>query len=351
MTSPHFAVGDIADADDRVARSAFTLTFAPATNRFLHRYIAPVVHVRRRCPEHQVSAWPGADLCDRCADHVDAYLDRQFRRVRSALSSADRPPNREFASLLDFLASPEAKRIPVEHGQHALSTLASGKSDGPPWARRGYFQLVRGPVENVIADLWRREMPLRGASARPDRDLLTSKWAQKIIPDAGQREIVVKHVLGLRAPSSVSGSSSHTPELLRAGLDLLLRGNPEFYHGNVTGPQMMRRTVAEPGPELDHGSPMWTVPDSVLPPAVPHSQRERCRAAVREFLSGRQYSAKPARRFLADMCDVAYSRRNVELAISAKRLNPTGEVDLLGRIGCLAIEAGLDWLDDHLSAP
>ena len=354
MPSSRMCVGDLADDNDQVAWRVFTLMFTPVTSHHLHRLVASVVHGTRRCPELQLSDQLGPILCDRCADHVDAYRDTQFRKWRDAVSPRFRSRSTELAQLVDFVRASPALHLDAAVASAELLVFANRHpTNCPQWIRWAFFQLVHRPHRQVYADLGRREVVLHGGSARPERDLLSAKWAREVLPDQAQRALVAEFAVRLRDgapnPWQVHGAGA----VLRAALAALRTARVEFYNANVAGPMLRRGLVSDAGQDLDRAWPVWASPEYAERPEVNQAVRHRSRTRIEILLAGPPRTANRIRRLLGDLCDTAFDRRTVGLVRSAEtqlRLTPSAARTALAELGRLVLEAEIDWVDDRLAS-
>lgn len=334
-----FSVGDMADADDRVARSSFRLVFAPALTLHIHRQVAQVVHRTRCCPEARESDQLGLILCDRCADHIDDEHDTRYRKLRAVLASESPSQGREIGDFARFLRSPAAREIATtEASQALLKFKRHEKADAPQWVRWAFFQLVHRNPDRVIVDVRRRELGRHGAALRPERDLLTAKWAVELWPDEASRRLLADYVTALQSGRTTPAYPRHARAAIARALDRLRRARPEFYNANVEGFLLRRRMVHDADEQWERAGLMWAASPEDTPPQVDAAEQEHSRQRILDMLDASPATARKVSRFLGFLCDLAFGRGHRPVADIA-----VAPIEELARV---VLHAGLEWVDE-----
>jgi hypothetical protein len=334
-----FSVGDMADADDRIAWSSFRLVFAPALTLHIHRHVAQVVHRARRCPEARESGDLGLTLCDRCADHVDAEHDVRFRKLRDVLGSESSSPGQELKKLARFLRSPDARKIDATEGSKALLRFKSPEpAEAPQWVRWAFFQLIHRTSVQVVIDAQRRERGRLGAAQRLERDLLTAKWAVKLWPDEASRRLLVDHVNALHSGHTTPDYPYDVRVTIARELNRLRRERPEFYNSNIEGFLLRGRMAQDTDERWDQARLLWTTSPEETPRQSDAAEQERSRQRILDLLDAPPATARRVSRFLGSLCDIAFGR-GARRSVSDIAVVP---VDELARA---VLHAGLEWVD------
>ncbi|MFD0661293.1 hypothetical protein [Thermocatellispora tengchongensis] len=187
-------------------------------------------------------------LCDDCEENVDDHLLAKFTMVRKALDG-DIPRTstgtvvREVQVIVDWLTAPEAATTSLHEASRLIRQRPS--SAEPAGVRAARAQLVHHPLQNLEARVRRAEAVAMGASARPERDLIQSAWAEPLRADPTAFALLLDAVTRLRwggcDPYAISPdlltrlnldpAAAH--QKLRGALAALLELRPDFYRANV----------------------------------------------------------------------------------------------------------------------
>ena len=233
----------IAVSHESTAFAAYHSLVSPALRKLVRRPLCRALHDGRPCVGGDGSWW-----CADCEATVDDHLLVGYSRLRQAL--AGMPPCtragesvRELETVARWVRSPGARQEHVDNLSHQLRRPPSQGELAAVRAARA--QLVHYPLVGFEARMRRAHAMSRGASARPDRDLGTARWAEPLRDDPIAFELLKGAVArirdGGRDPYDIAAcqleslglDSVRARRLLRDTLSLLSRLRPEFYRANV----------------------------------------------------------------------------------------------------------------------
>lgn len=347
----------VANPDEEYAFAAYFRLISPALRDAARTPLRRARHRGRACTGTGSNRW-----CHECEQVIHDHILEGYKRLRGTLAGSpprtkDGKPVRELQVVATWLISPEARRFSLDL---AAQTIRSRPSNGEPkWARAARAQLVHHVLRNLEARIRRDDAVSRGASARPERDLQNSAWAQPLrehpafplLLDAIIRlrggapnpyEIPVDKLEGL-FPSKEGMSPSKAIRLLRDSLALLREIRPDFYHANVTAYMEQEHLV----PELPH-APVPSPEELFL-----HNEdvREARYALIRHLAEDDKTGATtPYRRLLSRICADEFADGPTLIAHVVRDFATTwiGAERLIRRLVKLATLAGLDWLTEQI---
>lgn len=336
----------VASARQPVAVQAYFSLISPALQDVARGALRRALHDGMPCRGVQ-----GSRPCDMCEQWIADHVLAGYEKLRAALTG-DLPktrngdPVREMRTIVEWVTAPAASTENL--GSMACLLRRRPSAGEPAGLRAARAQLVHHPLRNLEARVRREQAQARGASARPDRDLITAAWAAPLRKDPIVFALLVDAVLRLRHGSrDLYGVSSE--ELERHGLDIatarrLLRQaltrlrvlRPEFYMANV----VLYLSEGELVP--------WTVNEELSPEDV-FTRNEETEDARRELSLVLAEESSSERRVLERICAAATQPdpellewAAVEFGVDAKQAEVRVR-ELVRRI----CQAGLEWVTER----
>ena len=361
-------VADMADADEAIAFAAFYELVAPAMGTAIRGPAASVFHGGRGCPGPAVPT-ARARWCADCQEVLDDLLLESFTRLRSAIAGAvcrtsTGEPVRELLTVARHALSAEADAEDTVDTGVALRRQRLAADLGGGWLRAAMAQLVVYPTRHLTSQLRRQAAVARGASARPDRDLRTARWAAPLRGDAAGLELLIWYTERARQATVVDPLMVPEPLLRRFTLDptqaatrlsaalrQLRMVNPDFYAANI---QTTVPLLVGSATEL---SPMANQVTADPYPAILPGSRSAARTALARMvtirvgestgLTGRRRSYRAVLRAvcLAGDGDRRAGTRVWRICQQRLALRPEAARRLVNRLALLVGVAGLEWAD------
>lgn len=342
----------VASPHEAIAFPAYFSLVAPALRDLARGPLRRARHDGRPCVGVDGTRW-----CDECEETIDELLLGVYARLSEAL--AGKPPRtragepvREMELIVQWLTSPEA--ITEELGLMARRLRGRPGAGEPAGLRAARAQLVHHPLKNFEARVRRESAMSRGASAKPERDLRTSKWAAPLRTDEVAFELLVDALTRLRNgacdPCEIPADRHGLDPLiavssLRSALDRLRALRPDFYRANVTVHLERGEFFPELFPALSRN------PEDLL---IHDEEAELARRTLSILLAGERTTDRCVhhRLLLTGICAVvpmcgtdliAYATQNLGLGSTAAER-------FVRRLIRLASLAGLDWVAERVEA-
>lgn len=292
----------VASARQSVAVQAYFSLISPALQDAARGALRRALHDGKPCRGVQ-----GSRPCDICEQVIADHVLASYKKLRAALAG-DLPktrngdPVREMRTVVEWVTAPEARAENI--GRMARLLRRRPREGEPAGLRAARAQLVHHPLHSLEARLRREQAQARGASARPDRDLMTSAWAASLRKDPAAFDLLIDAVLRLRHGSrDLYGFSAEKLEqhgldlttarrLLRQALNRLRVLRPEFYMANVV--QYLSEGELIP----------WACREDLSPEDV-FTRNEEAEDARRELSAVLSGQSTPERRVLERICAAA----------------------------------------------
>ncbi|WP_214104963.1 hypothetical protein [Acrocarpospora catenulata] len=295
--------------------------------------------VQGSCPCHTCEQWI-ADLAQAGYDRLRTSLAGNVPQVRNG------EPVREMQTIVEWVTSLEATTQDID----TMARLLRGRpsDEEPSGLRAARAQLIRYQLISLEARISRKLAQSRGASARPDRDLMTSAWAAPLRENRVAFNLLVDAILRLRhgsrdlygfSPEHIEQLNLDHPtarRLLRQTLDHLHALRPEFYLANVFQ-------------YLSEGDPLpWTANTPTNPEEL-LIQTEETQTIRRRLTPLLTTTGSPEHRVLERICAAATNPdpNLIEWAATELNLKPTqAEAQVREWVNQIT-QADLDWATEQ----